>query len=171
MSKEVFLIDSNSLITPNLNFYPFDLAPGFWRQMSDGVESGEIAIIDLVEDEILKGNDSLKDWLSVLNVKNYIKHDESDIIKAYSDVLVHIQTNDCYKEAALKEWSRAEVADPWLIAAAKVKNMTIITFEKKTGGLNSLNPSKNAKIPDVANAFKVKTEDLYYMMRALKFKL
>ena len=31
MSKEIFLIDANSLITPHLTFYPFDFAPGFWK--------------------------------------------------------------------------------------------------------------------------------------------
>ena len=29
MSEAIFLIDSNSLITPHLTYYPFDFAPGF----------------------------------------------------------------------------------------------------------------------------------------------
>lgn len=76
--------------------------------------------------------------------------------------------NDNLKE--LSEWSRESVADPWLIAAAATYN-TIITFEEANKGLNSRSPSKNAKIPDVANEFGVKTEKLYYMMRELGLKL
>ncbi len=33
MEKELFLIDANSLITPYLTFYSFDLAKTFWNQM------------------------------------------------------------------------------------------------------------------------------------------
>lgn len=33
MEKELFLIDANSLITPYLTFYPFDLVKTFWNQM------------------------------------------------------------------------------------------------------------------------------------------
>ncbi len=171
MSKEKFLIDSNSLITPHLQFYPFDFAPGFWKQMSCSIASGDIVIMDMVKDEILKGNDKLKNWFCNLVIGDYIDRRDLGIIKVYSDVLVHIQNNKCYKEAALREWADNDVADPWLIAAANVKDLTLITFEQKNRGLNTLNPSKNAKIPDVASAFNVKTADLYYMMRTLNFKL
>lgn len=36
MSEAIFLIDSNSLITPHLTYYPFDFAPGFWNQIGTG---------------------------------------------------------------------------------------------------------------------------------------
>lgn len=75
------------------------------------------------------------------------------------------------KPAALTEWSREEVADPWLIATAAVGNYTIVSFENENKGLNTRNPSKNAKIPDVAKVFKVEVKNLYYMMRVLKFSL
>ena len=120
MEKELFLIDANSLITPYLTFYSFDLAKTFWN---------------------------------------------------HGEVLRHIQENPVYKPAALTEWSREEVADPWLIAAAAVGNYTIVSFENKNKGLNTRNPSKNAKIPDVAEVFKVEVQNLYYMMRVLKFSL
>ncbi len=35
MVTEKFLIDSNIFITPYQNYYPFDLAPGFWKQLAD----------------------------------------------------------------------------------------------------------------------------------------
>ena len=83
----------------------------------------------------------------------------------------HIQNSPCYKPAALAEWSRESAADPWLIAAAAVYNYTLITFEEANKGLNTKNPSKSAKIPDVANEFGVKTEKLFYMIRELGLKL
>ena len=55
MEKELFLIDANSLITPYLTFYPFDLVKTFWNQMEVHIKNGDIAILDLVKSEVLKG--------------------------------------------------------------------------------------------------------------------
>ncbi len=74
MSEEIFLIDSNSLITPHLTFYPFDFAPGFWNQLEQAITDGKIAILDMVKAEILHGNDALKDWMENLEIKKYIDH-------------------------------------------------------------------------------------------------
>lgn len=171
MSKEVFLIDTNSLITPHLNFYPFDFAPGFWSQMGLHIENGSILILDMVKAEILQGNDRLKEWMESLNIGMLIDHRTPEILAQYSAVLQSLQNNPVYKNSALAEWSRATVADPWLIAAAVVHQCTIITFETHNGGLNPNTPSKVAKIPDISDAFHVKTQNLYYMMRSLGFKL
>lgn len=55
MSREtIYLIDTNSLITPKNSYYPFDIAPGFWKSMAEKIEEGSIAILDLVKKEILK---------------------------------------------------------------------------------------------------------------------
>ena len=171
MEKELFLIDANSLITPYLTFYSFDLAKTFWNQMEWHIQNGNIAILDLVKSEVLKGKDSLKEWMENIEVGQLIDHREPAIIVKYREVLRYIQDNPAYKPAALTEWSREEVADPWLIAAAAIGNYTIISFEIANKGLNTHNPSKNAKIPDVAKVFNVEVQNLYYMMRVLKFSL
>lgn len=171
MEKELFLIDANSLITPYLTFYSFDLAETFWYQMELHIQNGDIAILDLVKSEVLKGKDSLKEWMENVEVGHLIDHRDPAIIVKYREVLRHIQDNPAYKPAALTEWSREEVADPWLIATANVRNYTIVSFENENKGLNTRNPSKNAKIPDVAKVFKVEVQNLYYMMRVLRFSL
>ena len=171
MSKERFLIDSNSLITPHLTFYPFDFAKSFWDQLEQHIGNGNVAIMDLVKNEVLQGEDSLKKWMESITIGDLIDRRDPTILSHYSSVLQSININNCYKPSALTEWAKANVADPWLISAAKAKGLTIITFEEPNKGLNSRNPSKNAKIPDVASTFGVKTENLYYMMRVLGFKL
>ena len=171
MSKEIFLIDANSLITPHLTFYPFDFAPGFWKHLERSIKDGRIAILDMVKVEILRGNDGLKEWMENLEIGEYIDHREQSVFQKYSDILRYVQSNPCYQHAALMEWSRESVADPWLIATAAAYNYTVITFEEPNKGLNPRTPSKNAKIPDVANEFGVKTEKLFYMIRELGLKL
>lgn len=171
MAEEKFLIDANAFMTPHLQFYPFDFAEAFWNQMESHIEAGSVVILDMVKDEVLSGNDLLQEWMKELTIGEYVDHRQQEIVNKYGEILTSIQNNPCYKESALHEWSKNKVADAWLIATAAVKGYTLITFEKGNDGLSSKNPSKKAKIPDIAAEFGVHTENLFYMMRSLGFKL
>ena len=122
----------------------------------------------MVKDEILNGKDDLVEWMNSFDENLCIVHWSEGILSKYSEVLQHIQQNDCYLPTALLEWSKDSVADPWLIATAASHDFTIITFEKPIGGLSAKNPTGKPKIPDVAKKFNVNVQNLYYMMRKLK---
>ena len=122
MDNEKFLIDANSLITPHLQFYPFDFAKSFWSQIEAQIEIGSIVILDMVKAEVLRGNDNLKDWMEHLTIGEYVDHRQTDIMAKYGEVLRHLQNNPCYKPSALTEWSRDTVADAWLIATGPAEN-------------------------------------------------
>lgn len=171
MMSEIFLIDSNSLIEPHLKYYPFDFAGRFWAQMENHINKGSIAILDMVENEICKGNDNLTSWMQNVSVHTRIDHREQAIVNYYRAVLQIIQSDPCYKSDALLEWSRNSVAAPWLIATAAAKGYTIITFEKPIANLSPQFPTRRPKIPNIAVRFGVKTNDLFYMMRRLGFNL
>lgn len=171
MNTPRFLVDTNTLITPYLNYYPFDFAPGFWKQLEAYITSGEIAILDLVKNEILQGNDSLSAWIKSLHIGNYFNHRDIRIISQYRNVLQAVQNDSCYKPSALTEWAKNTVADAWLIATAKVFNLTLITFERKNNNLSPVNPSKKAKIPNIASTLGVPLDNLFGMMRTLGFSL
>ena len=87
------------------------------------------------------------------------------MIQSYGEVLRYIQRCEFYKDSALNEWAKDDIADGWLIAAAKCYGYSIITFETRVGMLSTSHPSKNAKIPDVSDYFSVKCVDLLYAMR------
>ena len=131
MAKEKFLIDSNSIITPYNSYYSFDISIKFWEQLKAKINDGSIIILDLVKDEILKGEDDLSNWFNNLGISTCISHKEPNIISKYAEILQFIQQNSCYKESALKEWAQEHIADAWLIATASVYNYTLITFERK----------------------------------------
>lgn len=171
MADELFLIDANALITPHLTYYPFDFAPSFWSQLEDNIKNGNIVILDMVKAEITQGNDALSDWMNNLEIGTLVDRRQPGIITKYSEVLTFLQNDPRYQEAALHEWSKGSVADPWLIATAADKGYTIITFEKTAGVISPKNPSKRPKIPDVASVFDVQTKDLFYLMRQLNFRL
>lgn len=168
---EKFLIDSNSFITPFNQYYAFDLVPAYWTEFSKHTSSGRLILLDIVKDEINKGADDLSDWLNKQTGFVICKHTLPAIINKYQAILQYIQTCGLYKNQALQTWAVADIADPWLIAAAAVNDYTIITAEVPSGGLSPKSPNKYAKIPDVANAFGVKTENIYYMMRQLGIQI
>lgn len=87
MNNEIFLIDANSLITPYLTFYPIDFAPGFWEQLANSIRNGQVAILDVVKAEILRGNDELKSWMEQLEIEKYIDHRATPILQRYGQVL------------------------------------------------------------------------------------
>lgn len=170
MNNEIFLIDSNSFIQPYNSFYPFDFAKNFWEQLENNIEAGSIVILDMVKEEIRKGNDQLTEWINKINIAVEIDHRNQNILANYRKILEYIQAEPCYMPTALENWSQEQVADAWLIATAMSNGYTIITFEEKQTLIQG-NKYRNAKIPNVAEKFDIKVENLYYLMRTLNFEL
>jgi hypothetical protein len=137
------------------------------------LQSSQVAILDLVKDEILSGEDDLSTWLSSMDKLNVCSRKDGPVTIKYGEVLTYLQNSKLYNEKAVREWSRNEVADGWLIAAASTYNYNIVTFEKHlpAGALNEKNPCGKPKIPDVADQFGVHYVDLFEFMRRFKFKL
>lgn len=172
--EKKFLIDSSALITPYRQYYAFDLVPSFWAKLKECFESGDIVILDRVWNELEKGGseDDLSSWLkdnkSSVSICTY---KTEKVIKNYADVLQYIQTSDLYYESAIAAWALEEVADPWLIAAARANDYTIVTEEQGSKGISPKQKNKDPKIPDVAKALGVDTIPLFEMMRKLKIKI
>ena len=162
-----FLLDSNVFMTPSRSYYPFDFAQGFWRHMKTAVSSGDVFILDVVYDEIMKGKDDLAEWLKDTAVSQ-LKVQDLEVIREYANVQNYISACNLYKPQAIAEWAKRDIADPWLIAAAIAKKYTIITLEIH-GNPQPNQKAKSIKIPDVSDHFCVKYYDLYYFMRKMKF--
>ncbi len=159
-----YLLDSNILITAHRTLYPFDIAPGFWKQLIDKA-SNKIIIIEKVSEEILKGEDQLTDWY--LENKDNIKVleiPEAKVIESYGEIISRINVNDQYKETAKREF--ASIADSWLCAYGHTYNYTLVTNEKY-----SANIKNRIKIPNVCEEFNIKYINLLQFMREIKIKL
>jgi len=166
-----YLIDTNSLITPYKRYYPFDLAPPFWKSMEIKIMDGRIVLLDKVYDEVTAGDDELTEWLSGIKGIDIITHKDTDIVKKYGEILSYVQTCGLYKPKALTEWSDAKVADAWIVACASVQTHTVVTFEAPNGNLTKSSPCSRAKIPEICDVFSVKYTNLFEMMRQLSFNV
>lgn len=165
-----YVLDANVFIQPYRLFYPFDLAPSFWRQLHKALGSSDVILLDVVLKELKKNEDELSSWLS--DIPNLIPQStqQTDIIGFYGQVLQYLQNCGLYREEAVRQWAERDCADPWIIAYAASRDATIITFE--TSGHPQLGQlAKKAKIPDVAFHFNVTCENLYSFMRDKNFSL
>jgi len=169
--REIFLIDSNSLMTPCRFYYAFDLVPAYWKELAKHIDSGQVVILDMVKDEIEKGQDELAEWIKGNNALKIISHVSDETIKKYQDIMQYIGASGFYRDTALHTWAQAYIADPWLIAAAEANGYTIVTEEVPSGGLSRKTPNKSAKIPDVALHFGVKTIGVFELMRKLNIRI
>lgn len=169
MVNEKFLLDANSFITPYKNYYPFDFAPGYWGQLLTKLSLENVAIIDLVKEEVEKGKDELSVWLSSIKDLNICTRLDKQIMQKYAEILTYIQMSSLYTDRALRTWSQVGIADPWLIAVAAVNDFTLITFETAPGVIST--PTGRPKIPEVARHFGVRCENLFYFMRKQNFRL
>lgn len=146
-----YLIDTNILITAYRQTYPMDIFPSFWEQLIEK-GSSKVIVLDKVYDEIIEdynGEDELKTWVldNKNNFCNIVSSDE-DIILEYKKIANEIQKSKRYKDPAKHEYF--DVADSWICAAAKAKDLVIVTNEV------SSNAQNRVKIPDVCEKFNIK---------------
>lgn len=173
-SSETFLIDSSALIAPYRLYYAFDIAPSFWKYLKECFESGKIVLLDKVLSELKKGGeeDDLSRWVKENeDLFTILTFKTESIITNYSVVLRYLQTSGLYYESAIAEWAIESIADPWIIAAARANDYTIVTEEKGSNGISISNKNKRPKIPDVAKALGVESISLFEMMRKLEIRM
>lgn len=96
-----FVIDSNILIFCYRQIYPFEMAPAFWRQLTE--KGGQrIILLDKIKDEIYRNEDQLSIWLKE-NEDHFETKEAGDlsVISCYSDIITSIKENEW-----TNEWQR-----------------------------------------------------------------
>ena len=167
LMNPTFLINANCLIEPYNRYYSprFALSAPFWQHLHNLVNSGQVAIIDKVRDEVYGHNcPEVDTWLDAVNSSLVVCEEENRIIQAYRTVLNQVANpENGYQPTAVREWADRSIADPWLIATAKFYGANIVTFEQSQAELDR--PWKHPKIPTVASQLAISTESLFTFMQ------
>ncbi len=144
-----YIMDTNVFITAHRQMYPFDVAPGFWKQLVDKA-ADKIIIIEEVQNEILKGRDPLADWYRHQSSNfTVLETPGPKVIEAYRKVINSVNGNGKYTQLAKDEF--AAVADSWLCAYALGCNLPIVTLEKYKAGVKN-----RVIIPNVCEEFGIR---------------
>jgi hypothetical protein len=167
-SQTLYLLDANILITAARYFYNFDFGNNFWDFLVRKAEDNRIKSIDKVYDEIIRGNDRLKEWAKTDFFEHFLDTTEAEVLNNYSELIEWAEKQEGrYDLDAIDDFREEGNADPWLIAYA-MKNkqkIVIVTFEKKDDGIKRKIP-----IPNVCEEFGIGYCDLYRMLKDLKFR-
>jgi hypothetical protein len=156
-----YAVDSNIFITASRKYYPFDIAPGFWKQLIEKGNSS-IILIDKIKNEIYRNEDDLSIWLKN-NEKSFSVKDSEDlkVIKNYKEIITSVNNSKVYNQYAKDVYANS--ADSWLCAHSKAYNYFIVTEERYRP-----NSKNNVKIPNVCEEFNIEYIDLLTFIRQLK---
>jgi predicted nucleic acid-binding protein len=133
-----YSIDTSALMEAWVRHYPPDVFPTLWEQIEKLVEAGRLLAIDEVLGELERKSDDLHDWAKQ-HAGMFISTDEA-IMRRAAAVLKQ------FPSLAEPQSLRGK-ADPFVIALAMERNLTLVTMEHSR-------PTK-PRIPDVCRQLQV----------------
>lgn len=152
----LFSIDTSALVDAWVRHYPPDVFPAVWSLMDSATRNGDILAIDEVARELERKDDDLLKW---------VKEREHMIVPIDADIqrrVVEIMSNHGRLVDSRKNRSGC---DPWVIALAQERQLTVVTAEKASGNL------VKPKIPDVCQVLGVPCIEVIELFRRQGWKL
>lgn len=150
MRKCAYCIDTNSLMDVWNRYYPIDIFPGLWGNIEQLIDSGVMVSPEEVLKELDKKDDDLSRWA---------KGKAGFFVPFDAEQQPHLVTVMTEHELLVKNSKRANAADPFVIALAKSRTLTVITQEKLTGS------TTKPRIPDVCDAMDIQCMTIVEMVR------
>lgn len=152
----VYCLDTSALVDPWRRYYPIEIFPSIWEHLDRHIAQGRILACAEVQHELEQRDDELLAYAK--------KKDGLFIpLDMPQQQLVSIIMN------TFPSWVNAEstknTADPFVIALAKHRGLTVVTYETKAGpGANKV------KIPNVCDHFSVPYVNYLGFLRATGFR-
>ncbi|MFT5836951.1 MAG: hypothetical protein ACI9ZV_000452 [Candidatus Azotimanducaceae bacterium] len=158
-----YVLDANVFMEAHRRYYHMEICPGFWEVLAEhGPE--RLISIDKVKDEILAGDDLLKDWVKATIVEtHFAATDDLAVLGHYRDLMRSVQANPHYLDRAKAEF--ATVADGWIAAYAKANGAKVVTHEEFDANIK-----KRVKLPNICRELGVETIDTFALLRDLEAK-
>lgn len=129
-----FSLDTSGILDAWVRFYPPDVFPTIWSQMDESAKKGEIFVVEEVLRELEKKDDGIHKW---------VKQREAIVVPIDDEVQKRV-VEIMFKYGRLVDTKKnRSVGDPWVVALALVRGLTVVTGEKASGNL------AKPKIPDV----------------------
>jgi hypothetical protein len=154
-----YVIDANVMIEAAKSYYAFDRVPGFWTWMDGRIAGGVVKTASLVAEEI-DYPEALVEWLKAKDPElTFIDVSHPDIQQKFSEIATWTVTSPFGPEHIAKFLAGA---DPWLVAAADVRQACVVTQETHVGP-----GAKKVKIPNVCEAFGVRCIHTFEMLGEL----
>jgi hypothetical protein len=131
--------DTSAFLQCWARYYPVDVFPGLWEKLSYSAAVGQILAPEEVRDEIAKKEDGLYAW---------VKDRPHIFVPLDTDIQDAVRVILAEHRYLVKNTAQRNAADPWVIAVAKVRGLTVVTEER--GGTTA-----KPRIPSVCEALGV----------------
>lgn len=167
--SEAFLLDANVFIEPKNRWYPFDVVPGYWDFLRRELGGEHVRSVVHVYEELQGHTDDLSDWAKGIGRKAFEDcADDPEVFASYLEVSSYVRSLEGSRpgqkqRSAIDEFLREGVADPWLVARARVYGETVVTQEFSR-------PLKLSKVSlaDVCGHFEVRHIEVVSFLRRAK---
>lgn len=151
MSYLRYSVDTSSLIEMRRKV-PRDIFREFWLRFEERVDRSVIVASREVYEELSKRSDEVFAWAKAR--RSMFVETDRELIDAQREI-VH-----CMPELVDTRKGKSK-ADPWVIALAKVRGLTVISEEIPVAS----DPNARPRIPDACNRFGIRCVSLFGMAR------
>ena len=150
-----YCIDTSAILDGWVRYYPRDVFPSLWNKLEEMIVAGRLVAPDEVLKELSKNDDDLHEWARLQDGLFCPLEDEVQIAtaKILSD----------FPKLVNNERNRS-IADPFVIAVAAVRKLSVVTGEKRRGNLD------RPIIPDVCEAYGITCLTLLELMKTEGWK-
>jgi hypothetical protein len=145
-----YSVDTSAIIEGWIRDFPPDVAPHAWMQIEESIDDGVLVASEEVLIELEKKHDKVYKW-ACQRKHMFVPTDEKIQEAAKSILRNHKKLIDARKNRS--------GADPFVIALAVVKRLTVVTAENP-----SVNPEK-PKIPNVCEALGIRWLNMVELFR------
>jgi hypothetical protein len=136
-----YSLDTSAFLDGWSRWYPIQTFPSLWDNLGQLIDNGDIVTIQMVIDELRAGSAGPIKWLKGRS-KNIVVPLDTAIQAEVKVIMTQFPTLVNHSTGKSK-------ADPFVIALAKVHNLTVLTGEKR-----SRTPGV-VRIPDVCDHFTI----------------
>ena len=158
-----FLLDTNVFIEAHRRYYAFDIHPGFWECLYHLFQTNQIVSLDHVRTELLRGNDTLSEWISETPERFFMTSNDHAGVNMYTTVINWLDNESQYTDQA--KFDFAYGADGWLVSYALVHGLKLVTEE-----VYDRNIRKRVPLPNVCRQFNVVTLNTFALLRELEIQ-
>ncbi|MEO1894146.1 MAG: DUF4411 family protein [Alcanivorax sp.] len=155
----MYLLDANTYIQAKNLHYQMTFCPAYWDWLDEQFESGQLASIMSVYNELTEQNDELTQWVKKRR-SHFLPVSSEQIQDQFGTIVEHVSELGGKKTEHVAEF--LDKADPWLVATACVSGGTVVTHEVPVP-----ENSSKVKIPNVCAAFEVPYITTYQLLNTL----
>ena len=149
-----YSVDTSAFLDAWVRYYPPDVFPTIWQQMDQAATDGTLVASDEVKRELEKKDDGAHEWS---------KQHPAMIVALDVEIERHVRfIMERYPRLVDTKKGRS-VGDPFVIAVARARDLTVITGENATGKIEV------PRIPDVCNALGLRWVKILEFFREQKW--